>query len=295
MTTDILTTIVGQKRAEIEQQTRTTSRAQLARQAEGMLPETSRSMRRALAQAEAGIIAEFKRRSPSKGWIHRDARPEEVVPQYEQAGAAALSILTDTSFFGGSLDDIRQARRLTSLPILRKDFIIDEYQIHQARVAGADAILLIASCLAPGECRRLAEEAHRIGLEVLLEIHHEEEFAYIEPDIDMIGINNRHLGTFHTDARHSLLLIDKLRAHLAGMPGHAGAQHGTPLHKPPLISESGLKDAETIVKLHRAGFSGFLMGEAFMKAEKPADELLRLRQEIDYINHEVKNHEDKNH
>lgn len=290
MTTDILKTIIEHKRVEIEQQTQAISRTQLAKQVENMPTEPPKSMRQALSQPKAGIIAEFKRRSPSKGWIHRDANPEEIIPQYELAGAAALSILTDTCFFGGSLNDIRLVRHLTSLPILRKDFIIDEYQIQQAKAAGADAILLIAACLTQEECRRLTDEAHRMKLEVLLEIHNEEEFAYIGPDTDMIGINNRHLGTFHTDARHSLLLIDKLQTHLTNMGVPASVRNDILRHRPPLVSESGLKDAETIMKLHQVGFSGFLMGEAFMKAEKPADELLHLQQEINRIHHENENY-----
>lgn len=191
---DILSEIIANKRFEVDLQKQAISIEQLQ---EG-ISETSivRSMKQALASSSSGIIAEFKRRSPSKGWIKEEARPEDILPAYVSGGASALSILTDEKFFGGSLKDIRTARPLTDVPVLRKDFIIDEYQLYQAKIVGADAVLLIAAALEQHKCQELTEQAHQLGLEVLLEIHSAEELSYINNQIDMIGINNRNLGTF---------------------------------------------------------------------------------------------------
>ena len=213
----------------------------------------TRSLKKALAESPTGIIAEFKRKSPSKGWIHEDARPEEVVPAYAAAGAAAISVLTDESYFGGSLDFIRRVRPLVDIPILRKDFIIDPYQLAEARLAGADAVLLIAACLSRTDCAALLAEAHRLGLEVLLEIHSREELDYVTPEVDVVGVNNRHLGSFVTDVRTSFEMI--------------GGSH------PLFISESGICDPETVRALRAAGYRGFLMGETFMRQPDPGNAL----------------------
>jgi indole-3-glycerol phosphate synthase len=219
-----------------------------------------RSLKQALLDSPTGIIAEFKRKSPSKGWIHADARPEAVVPAYAAAGAAALSILTDENYFGGSLDYIRQVRPLVDLPILRKDFIIDPYQLYQAAEAGADAVLLIATCLSRTDCAALTAEAHRLGLEVLLEIHDAAELDYVSPEVDVVGVNNRHLGSFVTDVQTSFDL-----APLLPPPSTTPAQATGPV----FVSESGIGDPETVRKLRAAGFRGFLMGEHFMKNPDP--------------------------
>ena len=205
---DILSEIIANKRFEVDLQKQAISIEQLQ---EGIheIP-ASHSMKKALASSDSGIIAEFKRRSPSKGWIKQEARPEEIVPSYVTAGASALSILTDEKFFGGSLKDIRTARPLVDIPIIRKDFIIDEYQLYQAKIVGADAVLLIAAALEQGKCQELAEQAHELGLEVLLEIHSTEELPYINSQIDMVGINNRNLGTFYTDVENSFRLAGQL-------------------------------------------------------------------------------------
>ena len=210
----------------------------------------ARSMKQALASSDSGIIAEFKRRSPSKGWIKQEARPEEIVPSYVAAGASALSILTDEKFFGGSLKDIRTARPLVDVPIIRKDFIIDEYQLYQAKIVGADAVLLIAAALKQEKCQDLAEQAHELGLEVLLEIHSAEELPYINSKI-----NNRNLGTFFTDVENSFRLAGQL-------PQDAV-----------LVSESGISDPEVVKRLRTAGFRGFLIGETFMKTPQPGETL----------------------
>ena len=219
-----------------------------------------RSLKQALLDSPTGIIAEFKRKSPSKGWIHADARPEAVVPAYAAAGAAALSILTDENYFGGSLDYIRQVRPLVDLPILRKDFIIDPYQLYQAAEAGADAVLLIAACLSRADCAALTAEAHRLGLEVLLEIHDAAELDYVSPEVDVVGVNNRHLGSFVTDVQTSFGLAPLLAEAL----WRTGEATGTVF-----VSESGIGDPETVRKLRAAGFRGFLMGGHFMKNPDP--------------------------
>ena len=241
--------------------------------------ERKRSLRAALLASPSGIIAEFKRKSPSKGWIHADAIPEEVVPAYAKAGAAALSVLTDEQYFGGSLDFIRRVRPLVDIPILRKDFIIDPRQLADARGAGADAVLLIAACLTREACAALTEEAHRLGLEVLLEIHSPEELDYITPDVDVVGVNNRHLGTFVTDVQTSFEMAPLLAprpdrnyfsTHRAEKPISAPSST-TPTHEagPVLVSESGISDPATVRALREAGFRGFLMGENFMKQPDP--------------------------
>ena len=158
----------------------------LLNQCAAMPPET-RSMRQSILSHRGGIISEFKRRSPSKDWIKREARVEDIIPAYEAAGAAAISVLTDNTYFGGSLQDLMKARSLTNLPILRKDFVIDAYQLLEARVAGADACLLIAAALGADKCHELAEVAHNLKLEVLLEVHCAEELAAYSKHVDIIA------------------------------------------------------------------------------------------------------------
>ena len=219
-----------------------------------------RSLKQALAASQTGIIAEFKRKSPSKGWIHADVQPEDVVPVYAANGAAALSILTDGQYFGGSLDFIRRVRPLVDIPILRKDFIIDPVQLYQAAEAGADAVLLIAACLSREACAALTAEAHRLGLEVLLEIHSADELDYITPEVDVVGVNNRHLGSFVTDVKTSFELAPALMQIRRSEPANDGKV---------FISESGISQPETVRQLREAGFRGFLMGETFMKETDP--------------------------
>ena len=237
---DILSEIIANKRKEVDLQKQAISIEQLSEGISDLLP--TRSMKQAIASSPTGIIAEFKRRSPSKGWIKENARPEEIVPAYAASGASAVSILTDEIFFGGTLRDIRTVRPLINLPILRKDFIIDEYQLYQARIVGADAVLLIAAALEQTQCRALADKAHELGLEVLLEIHNTDELPYIYKDIDMVGINNRNLGSFHTDVANSFRLAEQLPQDTI------------------LVSESGISQPVTVSKLHDAGFRGFLSG-----------------------------------
>lgn len=281
---DILSEITDHKRIEVELQKQAVSPEQLREQVRDLMensPAPRRSMKRALASSPAGIIAEFKRRSPSKGWIYKTAKADEIPAAYEAAGASAISILTDEKFFGGSLRDIRTARPLVDIPILRKDFIIDEYQLLQARIAGADAVLLIAACLTQEECADLTAQAHALGLEVLLEIHSPRELAYISKDVDMVGVNNRNLGTFVTDVENSFRIAGQLRQTIAGVRNISDARNvpdaqdssDTPRNLPLLVSESGISHPETICRLRTAGFRGFLIGETFMKTPQPGDAL----------------------
>ncbi len=210
------------------------------------------SLREALLNSETGIIAEFKRRSPSKGWIKEDGRADIIPLSYQQNGAAALSILTDEHFFGGSDDFIRTARRSgVTIPVLYKNFVIDEAQLYAAALCGASAVLLIAACLTKARCKELIDKAHDLGLEVLLEMHaeHELEYAALEPDL--CGINNRNLGSFVTDVENSFHLAERL-------PKDAVK-----------VSESGISDPATVKALRAAGFRGFLIGENFMKTSNP--------------------------
>ena len=281
---DILSEITDHKRIEVELQKQAVSPEQLREQVCDLMensPAPRRSMKRALASSPAGIIAEFKRRSPSKGWIYETAKADEIPAAYEAAGASAISILTDEKFFGGSLRDIRTARPLVDIPILRKDFIIDEYQLLQARIAGADAVLLIAACLTQEECADLTAQVHALGLEVLLEIHSPRELAYISKDVDMVGVNNRNLGTFVTDVENSFRIAGQLRQTIAGVRNISDVRNipdaqdssDTPRNLPLLVSESGISHPETICRLRTAGFRGFLIGETFMKTPQPGDAL----------------------
>ena len=245
---DILEEIVANKREEIAQFHQLLPITTLATLTEKMLHITVPSMRRALMESTTGIIAEFKRRSPSRGWIHRDARVSEVVPAYEQSGASAVSILTDRNYFGGYDEHIQQARFMgVSLPILYKNFVVDEYQLFQARYCGASAVLLIASVLTIDECRRLMSLAHQLGLEVLLEMHAESELDYAA-----------HLGTFTTDVDTSFHLAERLT------------------HDACKVSESGISSPDVIARLRESGYRGFLIGETFMREPSPGDALARM-------------------
>ena len=214
------------------------------------------SMKEALLDSGTGIIAEFKRRSPSKGWIKEDGRADIIPLSYQQNGAAALSILTDKDYFGGHDDFIRTARQSgVNIPILYKNFVIDEMQLYEAALCGASAVLLIAACLTKEQCGRLLKKAHQLGLEVLLEMHSEAELEYAELGPDMYGINNRNLGSFVTDVENSFRLAELL-------PKDAVK-----------VSESGISNPDTVRALRQVGFKGFLIGENFMKTADPGQAL----------------------
>jgi indole-3-glycerol phosphate synthase len=204
-----------------------------------------------LRNNSTGIIAEFKRISPSKGIINDKADLFDVVSGYDES-AAGISILTDEKYFGGSNDDLLEARNIVSVPLLRKDFIIDEYQLHEARGIGADVILLIASNLTKHQVKYLASIAKSLNLEVLLEIHSEQELEHICDEVDLVGVNNRNLKTFEVDINTSLQLLPLIPANKI------------------TIAESGISNVDTIITLKQAGFKGFLIGETFMKANDPA-------------------------
>jgi indole-3-glycerol phosphate synthase len=246
---NILETIVSHKKKEIAEKKAIMNIDVLMKNAN----RKSYSLKNALSIPDStGIIAEFKRKSPSKGWIHEQINVTDVVPVYEEHHAAAVSVLTDKSFFGGDLEDLKSARHQAKIPLLRKDFMIDEFQLYEAKGFGADVILLIAACLSKQQTKMLAQKAKELQLEVLLEIHSEKEIEYICDEVDVIGINNRNLETFKTDVQTSMQLIKKI-----------------PFDKP-VISESGIDKVEAILQLRDLGFKGFLIGEYFMKQHSPA-------------------------
>ena len=211
------------------------------------------SMKKYVTSPEkSGIIAEFKRKSPSKGVINGSAAVEKVSIGYMQAGASALSILTDSEYFGGSSEDLKAARKFNFCPIIRKDFIVDEYQILEAKSIGADCILLIAAALEPAKLKSLAAFAKSLGLEILMEVHDGEELERsLCDDLDLVGVNNRNLKTFEVSVDTSLALVNQIPSKFVK------------------VSESGISDPSTMVQLKKAGFDGFLIGENFMKSSRP--------------------------
>jgi indole-3-glycerol phosphate synthase len=249
-TINILEQIVSYKKEEIKKSKQEVPISFLEKQL--IYPREMYSMKKMLTDpGKTGIIAEFKKRSPSKGIINDWSTPEDVTSAYAYYGASVISVLTDGPSFGGSAGDL-QAARFNALPILRKDFILDPYQIIESRVMGADTILLIAACLSISETHSLAATARQLGLEVLLEIHEESELSHLCDDVDVVGINNRDLKTFTVDIDRSIRLANCL-----------------PLNKL-RIAESGIRDVETILLLKSEGFHGFLIGEQFMSAPDPA-------------------------
>ena len=213
-------------------------------------------------KTKSGIIAEFKRKSPSKGIINDKVSPLEVVSAYEKLGASGISILTDLDFFGGNFQDILEVRNSINIPILRKDFMIDEYQFYEAKANGADVILLIASCLSPSQVQEFTDLAHQLGLEVLLEIHTEEELNHYNKNIDLVGINNRNLKDFKVDLQHSVNLKNLLPSETLS------------------VAESGIYSLKDFQFLKEKGFDGFLMGEYFMRNENPMN---KFKEFIDVI------------
>ena len=232
---DILEQIVATKREELQR-----------------MRESKPSLRQSLLDSPTGIIAEFKRRSPSRGWIKEEGSAAVIPLSYQKNGAAALSILTDRQYFGGHDRFISEARASgVTLPVLYKNFVVDELQLYEALLCGASAVLLIAACLSLSDCGRLMAKAHELGLEVLLEMHDERELEYAGLKPDLCGINNRHLGSFQTDVATSFRLASLL-------PEDAVK-----------VSESGISSPETVCRLREAGFRGFLIGETFMREADP--------------------------
>lgn len=226
-----------------------------------------RSLRQSIQESEHfGIIAEFKRKSPSQDNINVAADPAAITSGYQAAGAAGISCLTDTQFFGAQPTDIDIVRQTVSLPVIRKDFMVDSYQLHEARAMGADAILLIAASLSAGQIDDFASEANELGLEVLCEVHNEAEVGKLSPNVDIVGVNNRNLKDFSVSIANSLQLVEMLPPSMLK------------------ISESGIEDPQSIVKLRSAGFKGFLIGTYFMREPDPGQacaEFIRRVREIE--------------
>jgi len=260
---NILEQIIADKRIEVHQRRSLRSVADLQ-----ALPHYNRNpisiKKSLLKENSSGIIAEFKRRSPSKGWIFPEADVKTVTEAYHQHRASALSILTDETYFGGTSDDLLKARHL-EIPILRKDFIIDTYQIDEAKAIGADVVLLIAACLSVNEVKDLAVYAKKIGLEILLELHDEDELGHICEEVDLVGINNRNLKSFEVDVQRSLQMSEKIPADKLK------------------VAESGIDSPEMMYAFREAGFKGFLIGEYFMRNENPGMKLAELVKQVNEL------------
>ena len=245
---NILDKIIEQKKQEVAEAKKKVSLTQLKDSA--FFNRKTFSLKESV-ESGSGIIAEFKRQSPSKGIINDEAGVLDVAKSYQKFGASGISILTDSEFFGGKLGDVLKVRDEISIPILRKDFMIDEYQFYEAKANGADVILLIAACLSPNQVQEFTQLSHELGLEVLLEIHTEEELKHFNKEIDLVGINNRNLKDFKVDLQHSVNLKNLLSTEVLA------------------VAESGIYSVEDFKFLKEKGFDGFLMGEYFMRDENP--------------------------
>ncbi|HVM89295.1 MAG TPA: indole-3-glycerol phosphate synthase TrpC [Puia sp.] len=247
---NILETIIESKKSEVRSRKSEVGIADLEKSV--FFDRETWSLKKSLLDnSHTGIIAEFKRKSPSKGMINAHADVVKITKAYTDYGASALSVLTDETYFGGTADDLVKAR-INRIPILRKDFIIDEYQIVEAKSMGADIILLIAACLSPRQVQNLAKFARSLQLEILLELHGENELEHVCDETDIVGINNRNLKTFQVDIDRSLRMAEKI-----------------PVEKLK-VAESGINSVDNILLFKKNGFRGFLIGENFMKEEDPA-------------------------
>lgn len=254
---NILERITQTKKAEVQAKKSLVSSSILEQSP--LYNRSTLSVAKALKNSSSGIIAEHKRRSPSKAVINQSHQLLNVINAYQENGATAISVLTDTNYFGGSLEDLFLARSAASIPLLRKDFVIDSYQITEAKAFGADFILLIASILEKAQIQEFTAFAHELNLEVLLEVHSLEELeaSYTE-DIDVVGVNNRNLKTFEVDLNTSFDIARALDSEKVK------------------ISESGLSDTQSIKNLKKAGYNGFLIGETLMKSDRPGEVLKQL-------------------
>lgn len=247
---NILDLIITDKKIEVNQRKRIFPSAYW--ESSPLFERKTKSLAKSLKASNSGIIAEHKRRSPSKQNINSSLSVEKVAKGYESAGVCGMSILTDGKYFGGSLDDLTIARAVSDFPLLRKEFIIDEYQIIEAKAFGADAILLIAAILSPQEILSFSKTAKSLGLDVLLEVHNLNELEKsIMPSIDLIGVNNRNLKTFKVSLETSRSLAEEIPAEFVK------------------VSESGISKVASIKKLKAIGYKGFLVGENFMKTDNP--------------------------
>ena len=259
--TDILNRILARKAEEVAERRAHLPLAELAARIPD-LPDTRGFAAAIEAKINAGkpaVIAEVKKASPSKGVIRHDFDPAAIARSYEKAGAACLSVLTDSDFFQGSEDFLKQARAACKLPVLRKDFIIDNYQVHEARAIGADCILLIVAALGDDELLQLSMQAAELDLDVLCEVHDEEELERaLALPVPLIGVNNRNLRSFETSLDTSLRLQERME------------------YDRVLVAESGIRTREDVARLRDGGINAFLVGEAFMRADDPGAELKRL-------------------
>ncbi len=246
----ILDKIIEHKRIEVENAKKRVSLDELKRYPgfEKPVPSLAEFL---LSSEKSGIIAEHKRKSPSKGIINDRLDVQEVVAGYEKAGASAVSVLTDKEFFGGTSEDLIKAKEVLSIPVLRKDFIVDPYQIFEAKAIGASAILLIAAVLTPEEAEKLGKVANKLGLEVLMEFHDKSELNRMNSYVSAAGINNRDLKTFKVDLQKSVELAEMLPADI------------------PKVAESGIGSPDDVKFLKSKGFTGFLIGESFMASDNP--------------------------
>lgn len=253
---DILSKIVADKRKEVDLKKSIVPVSQLEESV--LFKRDTYSLAEVLKKSQTGIIAEYKRRSPSKATINQNANVGEVAKGYENAGVCGMSVLTDIKYFGGSLEDLLLARASVQMPLLRKEFIISEYQLLEAKAHGADVILLIAAILTKNEIRTFSEFAKSLGLDVLLEVHNEEELhKSIMPSLDMLGVNNRNLKTFEVSLNTSKKLSELIPDEFVK------------------VSESGIGNVEAIRELKQYGYRGFLIGENFMKTTDPGKSALK--------------------
>ncbi|UJH91133.1 indole-3-glycerol phosphate synthase TrpC [Antarcticibacterium sp. 1MA-6-2] len=257
---NILDKIIADKRKEVDIKKRLISSREFEKYP--LFSSGTVSLASALRNSNSGIIAEHKRRSPSKDVIHQGHNVQDVANGYENAGVCGMSVLTDAKYFGGSLDDLVLARAAVKMPLLRKEFIVDEYQIIEAKAHGADVILLIAAVLSRKEIKSFSQLAKSLKLDVLLEVHNNEELdKSLMPSLDMLGVNNRNLKTFEVSTNVSKTLSENIPADFVK------------------VSESGISSVETIKDLQQYGYSGFLIGENFMKTEDPG------KSAVEFINH----------
>ena len=258
---NILDQIIASKKKEVALKKSVVSIAQLENS--DLFNKKTNSLSKSIINSTSGIIAEHKRRSPSKATINDSFAVEDVVKGYENAGASGISVLTDIQYFGGSLEDLLLARASVQIPLLRKEFIVDEYQLLEAKAFGADAILLIAAVLTKEEIKQLSEFAQSLALEVLLEVHNQEELDKSSmPSLDLIGVNNRNLKTFEVSLQNSIDLINHIPNDFVK------------------ISESGITTTNDIKLLRSHGFQGFLIGESFMKTDNPGKSLAQFINEL---------------
>ncbi|MDH5785571.1 MAG: indole-3-glycerol phosphate synthase TrpC [Chromatiales bacterium] len=260
-TPDILKKIVARKVEEIAERSSKVSIDELKVQLDGASPPRGfvEAIRAKIAAGQAGVIAEIKKASPSKGVMRENFIPEQIAKSYEKGGAACLSVLTDIDFFQGGDEYLKQARAACTLPVIRKDFIIDPYQVYEARVIGADCILLIAACLEDEQMRSLAELANSLGMDVLIEVHDEEELHRSLPlNQTLVGINNRNLRTFEVSLDTTLRMLGQIPDDRI------------------VVTESGIHTPEDVKLMRDNKVNAFLVGEAFMRAEEPGEKLVGL-------------------